>query len=355
MSATQFTPRRQAFYDIAHGTADPQTTPYLVAAWEHLIGHEYGSEEFGKAYVDFVKKWDWDWVKINPRAVYYSEAWGSTYDPENYDGYVIPRKVSDAVQHPADLDKIVKLDIEGNNTFHESYEAARYIRENLQDRAVIQSVFSPLSIILQLGDLPLYLGDEYATPTTTREEVFSDPERVKKALHNIAQTLADYSAKLVIPVEQGGAGLDGIFYAVTGTVSHGFFTREQYEEFSKPYDDIVVHAIREANPDAIIVLHTCREDSHPEWFADSADIIHWDQFLPDNPAVDAEIGAVPVGGANFTKFADDERADAEGVRTQLQETIAERSGKPFLLAPSCTVPTPTSDESLEILASFKKF
>ncbi|OTA29890.1 uroporphyrinogen decarboxylase [Alloscardovia macacae] len=349
-----YTARRQAFYDIAHSTADPEKTPYLVAAWQHIVGHEYGAEEFATAYVDFVKKWDWDWVKINPRAVYYSEAWGSTYDPEHYDGYVIPRKVSDALQHPEDLDHIVRLSIDEENTFHESYEAAKLIREQLQDRGVIQTVFSPLSVLLQLGDLPLYPGDEYATPTTTREEVFSDPARVKTALQNIAETLADYAARLVTPVEQGGAGLDGIFYAVTGTVSHGFFTREQYNEYSKPYDELIIRAIREANPDAVVLLHTCREDSHPDWFADLADVIHWDQFLPGNPQVDEHIGAVPVGGANFTKFAGDDRVDVEGVREQLAETIAARKGHPFLLAPSCTVPTPATDAALEELTKVQR-
>ncbi|WP_018143295.1 uroporphyrinogen decarboxylase family protein [Alloscardovia criceti] len=352
---TTFTPRRQAFYDIARGTADANKTPYLVAAWQHLIGNEYGAETFGKAYVEFVQQWDWDWVKINPRAVYYSEAWGSTYDQHEYAGYVIPRKHTDAVQKPEDLDKIVKLDVHADNPFHEEFEAARYIREHLQDRAVIQTVFSPLSVLLQLGDLPLYPGDDYATPSTTREAVFSDTDRVKRALQNIAETLAVYAAELVTPEEQGGAGLDGIFYAVTGTVSHDFFTQEEYNEFSKPYDELIINAIRQANPEAVVLLHTCREDSHPDWFAGLADIIHWDQFLPGNPHIDHEIGAVPVGGANFTKFAVDDRKDVEGVRTQLKETIEERAGKPFLLAPSCTVPTPASGEALEILASFKKF
>lgn len=356
-----YAPRRQAFYDIARGVADPDTTPYLVAAWQHLIGHEYGAEDFATAYVNFVQKWDWDWVKINPRAIYYSEAWGSVYDRNEYDGYVIPRKVTDAVQSGEDLNTIVKLDVTADNTFHESFLAAKKIREALQDRGVIQSIFSPLSVVLQLADLQLYPGDDYARPSATREEIFGDKERVKRALKNIADTLADYAARLVAPVEQGGAGLDGIFYAVTGTVSAGFFTRKEYEELSKPYDQIVLNAIRHANPDAVILLHTCREDSHPEWFGHredgeqiDADIVHWDQYLPGNPDINGEIGAVPVGGANFTKFATDEREDREGIRQQLQDTIAAREGEPFLLAPSCTVPTPAVEEGLEILASFKK-
>lgn len=58
--------RRAVFHDIATHKSE---TPYLVGAWQHLVGHEYGAKEFANAYIDFVKRWDWEWVKINPRAV----------------------------------------------------------------------------------------------------------------------------------------------------------------------------------------------------------------------------------------------------------------------------------------------
>ncbi|MGE4656445.1 hypothetical protein ACEWFX_06905 [Bifidobacterium longum subsp. suis] len=38
------------------------------------------------------------------------------------------------------------------------------------------------------------------------------------------------------------------------------------------------------------------------------------------------------------------------MRRELAETIKLREGKPFLLAPSCTVPTPSSDEVLQALS-----
>lgn len=341
--------RRQAFHDIArHRSTD---VPYLVAAWQHLVGHEYGADEFADAYIDFVKKWDWDWVKINPRAIYYAEAWGSQYDHNEYDGYVIPRKLEDIVKTPADLAKIVELDPKQNEVLRQQYDSAAKIRAAFADRAVLQSIFNPLSVLLQLADVPLYPGDEYATPSLTRDElVFAHAEEAKKALTNIANTLAAYVSALVAPVEQSGAGLDGIFFAVTGTVSEGYFTKEQYAEFGEPYDRIVLDAIKKANPDAEVLLHTCRAFSNPDWFNDyGVQIVQWDQYLDGNPQVDASLKVVPVGGPSYTDFATN--GDAEVVKADIEKVVELRKGKPFLLAPSCTVPTPASEESLKALAA----
>lgn len=340
--------RRQAFHDIArHRSTD---VPYLVAAWQHLVGHEYGADEFADAYIDFVNQWDWDWVKINPRAIYYSEAWGSKYDENDYAGYVIPRKLQDAVTTVDDLAKIVELDPKTNEVFSQQYASAAKIRAAFTDRAVLQSIFNPLSVLLQLADVPLYPGDEYATPSLTRDElVFEHAEEAKKALTNIANTLAAYAAALVTPAEQGGAGLDGIFFALTGTVSEGYFTKEQYAEFGEPYDRVVLDAIKQANPDAEVLLHTCRAFSNPDWFDDyGVEIVQWDQYLDGNPQIDAQLKVVPVGGPSFTDFAQD--GDAQVVKTDIDKVIKLREGKPFLLAPSCTVPTPANDQSLKALA-----
>lgn len=340
--------RRQAFHDIArHRSTD---MPYLVAAWQHLVGHEYGADEFANAYIDFVNQWDWDWVKINPRAIYYSEAWGSKYDENDYAGYVIPRKLQDAVTSVDDLAEIVELDPKTNEVFGQQYASAAKIRAAFTDRAVLQSIFNPLSVLLQLADVPLYPGDEYATPSLTRDElVFEHAEEAKKALTNIANTLAAYAAALVTPVEQGGAGLDGIFFALTGTVSEGYFTKEQYAEFGEPYDRIVLNAIKQANPDAEVLLHTCRAFSNPDWFDDyGVEIVQWDQYLDGNPQIDTPLKVVPVGGPSFTDFAQD--GDDQIVKSDIDKVIKLREGKPFLLAPSCTVPTPASDQSLKALA-----
>lgn len=341
--------RRAAFKKIAKG--EDAGVPYLVSAWQHLVGHEYGAEDFGNAYADFVKKWDWEWVKVNPRAIYYAEAWGGKYDPDDYQGYVIPRTVKPVITAPEDLVKVTRLDVAANPVFTEQIGAARIIRQRLSDRGVIDTTFSPLSILLQLADLPLYPGDEHAHPSVTIDQIFTDHKaEALTALDNIARTIADYVATLVTPEAQGGAGLDGIFYAVTGTVSEDYFDEERYAEFGAPYDRIVIDAIHAANPDAVILLHTCRDNSHPERFANvGADILQWDQYLEGNPDINADLGPVPVGGASFTLF-DEAHGDAGEAAKEIDAIIAARQGRPFLLAPSCTVPTPASDAALKALS-----
>lgn len=341
--------RRQIFHDIARHDSSVET-PYLVGGWQHLVGYEYGAQTFADAYVDFVKHWDWEWVKINPRAVYYAEAWGAVFDPGDYQGFVLPRKVSSPIAVPSDIEKINELDPLSSPAFVEALEAATLIRRGLEDRAVLQTVFSPLSVLLQIADLPLYPGDAYAhSDTTVQALILDQPEAAKRALEHIANTLARYVELLVKPESEGGAGLDGIFYAITGTVSEDYFDQQEYREFSEPYDRIVVDALRKASSDAVVLFHTCQAHSHVRWFDDGRyELLQWDPFLADNPQVEDHIDAVPVVGASAQDFAEDARVD--GIADNINESITALKGTPFLLAPSCTVPTPASDEALQVLS-----
>ena len=335
--------RRAEFINLLHGGTARR---FLTSAWQHFVGQEYDPVRFATATVDFTRTWDWDWVKLNPRAVYYAEAWGSTYDRDDYVG-VVPRLVSPAVRTVSDLAAIRPLDPRTNPAFAEHIASARLIREQLGDRALLQTVFSPLSVLLQLAGLPLYQEDAVAGSSAgfgLHDLVRSDPEGVRIALASIAQTLADYVSALLAPVEDGGAGLDGIFYAVTGTASNGYLDRAEFAELSRPYDQQVLAAVA----DGVAVLHTCRADSHPEWFADyRVAALHWDQFLPGNPALDANLGITVVGGVNNELFA--VGADRARVADQLAATLAAAPGRPFLLAPSCTIPTPADPAALRLL------
>jgi uroporphyrinogen decarboxylase len=335
--------RRAEFAALLRGDS---TRRFLTSAWQHFVGEEYDPVRFATATVDFNRKWDWDWVKINPRAVYYSEAWGSVYDENDYVG-VVPRLVSSAITGVADLAKIRPLAPRTNPALAEHIASARLIREQLPDLALIQTVFSPLSVLLQLAGLPSYPGGEVAgstAPFTHDDLLRTDPELAHSALAAIAQTFADYVALLVAPVEDGGAGLDGIFYAVTGTASSGHFDKETFDAYSRPYD----HQVLEAVGDGLVVFHTCRADSHPEWFTGyPVDALHWDQFLPGNPALGTDFGFTVVGGVNNELFA--VGGDRTEVAAQLDATLAAAPDRPFLLAPSCTIPTPADPDSLRLL------
>jgi len=334
--------RLAAFHQIVNH--QPTDVPYLTAAWQHFVGHEYDPEDFARTSVDFVRRWDWDWVKINPRATYYSEAWGATYDPDDYDG-VIPKAVRPAVTEPGQLARITPLEAAATPVLAEHIASARAIKAELPDRAVLQTVFSPLSVLYQLAALSLYRDEPFAGYTTElrNDDLLRHPS-APAALAAITATLVDYTKALLRPAADGGAGLDGIFYAVTGTASEGLIPKADFDRFSTPYD----LAILEAAAPGLRVLHTCRARSNPDWFAGwPISALQWDQHLPGNPGPDAAFPVVPVAGPSRDLF--EPGADLAEIGRQLDAVKAARKGRPFLLAASCTVPTPAAEAALTLL------
>jgi len=324
----------------------PDRTP--VSAWRHFVDAENDAESLAEATIAFTRQWDWDWVKLNPRATYYAEAWGSEFDAHDYDD-VLPRQLHAAIAAPSDLSAIGVLTPTDNPALREQLTAARLVRAALPDVPVTETVFSPLSVLLQLAGLPLYAGGTIygSTPTLTFDDLLrADRSGVHHALHAIALTLAEYVATLTAPASTtgpDGAGLDGIFYAVTGTASPALLDEAAFRELSRPYDEIVLSAAAGSHR----ILHTCGPTSHAEWFDDyPVDAVHWDQHAPGNPDVDAPLRAVPVGGVAHTLFA---THDAAAVGDQARAAVARTQGRPFLLAPACSVSITTDDPTLAAL------
>lgn len=205
-------------------------------------------------------------------------------------------------------------------------------------------------MLYQLAGLPLYHGDVVAGSRATlthRDLLTADPQATHAALQAIAATLAHYVRLLLAPVDEGGAGLDGVFYAVTGTPNPHLTSPEHFDEFSRPYDLQVL----EAAGTSAVVLHTCGPHSHPDWFTGyPVDALHWDQFQPGNPPLATDLGGhgvTLVAGPHHELFATD--ADGAAAATQLRQTLDALPDRSFLLAPSCTVPTPAADAALRHL------
>jgi len=46
----------------------------LISAWRHFTNSEQNPKDLAKVMAAFQLKYDWDFMKINPRGVYYAEA-----------------------------------------------------------------------------------------------------------------------------------------------------------------------------------------------------------------------------------------------------------------------------------------
>lgn len=306
----------------------------IVSGWCHFLDKEQNASDLAEATIEFVKKYEWDWIKINPRATYIPEAFGNKYDLSDYRG-VFPKQVHTVVQEPKEVWKIQPVNVKTSAAFQEQLEAAKQMREGLSDTPMIQTIFSPLTILLFLIGQAAYVNDTiYGVdePAVTFEKLYKEERAgVHHALHAIAVTLADYVKEL----EE--IGIDGLFYAVTGTAHPELFDEVTFNEVSRPYDLIVLNAVDKGKR----VLHTCGAYSQPERFNDyPIEGISWDTKAEGNPDLDAELRPVKVGGIDHHVFHEE---DTKEIQKQAQGSINLMNHEPFVLAPNCAVP-PGADE-----------
>lgn len=287
--------------------------------------------------IAFQRKYDWDFVKINPRAVYYHEAWGNQYDYTKYND-VIPALVKKVINEREDMRKIVELD--GKSTvFAEQLETIHLINVAFGGEIpVYQTIFTPIGVLLNLCGMRS-LGRYRESPRNESlliKFIETDKELVHETLGAIARTLASYAEGVV------EAGADGVFYAALGMARSGYLTLEEWEEFVKPYDLIVLEALRPIKT----IVHTCGIRSNPERFVDyPVNVIHWAESAPGNPKLQGSKdwlkGKIAMGGVDERPFGQNK---AEEIRLMAKTTIGKMKDQPFLFTPDCSVSIKTLDE-----------
>ncbi|MBM4761000.1 uroporphyrinogen decarboxylase family protein [Bacillus sp. B15-48] len=307
-----------------------------VSAWKHFLDKEQSAEDLATATIEFTNKYNWDWMKINPRATYLSEVWGNRFDFNDYE-WVFPKQLSATINAPKEVWSIERQDVNSSAPLLEQLEAVRRIRQGLPDTPIIQTVFSPLTVLLFIAGRAFYVNQQLygSEEKVSLEALFVDNRAgVHKALHAIALTMADYVSEL------DKAGIDGLFYAVTGTAHHKLFDLQQFNEFSRPYDLIVLEAARHKKN----IMHTCGDYAKPELFNDYAiDGISWDTKAEGNADISASLKATKVGGVDHRYFNE---SDAAKIRLEAEVALTQMKDEPFMLAPNCAVPPNASEVAL---------
>ncbi|QUL54054.1 uroporphyrinogen-III decarboxylase [Paenibacillus tritici] len=308
----------------------------IISGWRHFIDKEQNAEDLAQSTISFTETYDWDWVKINPRATYLAEAWGNQYDFADYQT-VFPRQLTTVIPEARNLWDLEVKKAGGTASLLEHLEAVRKIRRGLPDTPLIQTVFSPLTVLLFLVGRSAYVTKTVfgIEQPVTLDSLFKEHRAAAHhALHVIALTLADYVQEL------RQAGSDGLFYAVTGTAHPGLFDEAMFDELSRPYDSIVLEAASYGKN----ILHTCGAYAQPERFNDyRIDGISWDTIAEGNPGLEAELKATKVGGVDHGLFAGN---NVPQIEQQAKEALARMKNQPFILSPNCAIPLTVTDEAL---------
>ncbi|MGZ3675281.1 MAG: uroporphyrinogen decarboxylase family protein [Ktedonobacterales bacterium] len=305
-----------------------------ISFWGHDYMREWTPEGLAAAMLENYHTYDWDYMKVNPRASYHVEDWGATLertsDPNH--GH---RFLAVPVNGPDDWRRLRPLEPD-RGVLGQQLTALRLIGEGLRGEAhFIQTIFSPLSVAKYL------VGNR---PEPVKQSIADHPDALKAALEVIVQTFATYANASL------AAGASGIFFATTGWASADLLTQDQYTEFGVEYDLRVLDAVVGRAP--FNVLHNCGDHIYFDLLASyPVHAISWAATLPGNPSLaDGKLhtAAALMGGVDEKTTLPHGTPDR--VAAEVTQAIKETYGRRLLLAPGCSIPPNTPPANLRAAA-----
>ena len=304
-----------------------------VGAWGHTYREEWSPEELAAVTVLRARQFGWDFVKFQPRATCFAEAFGSVYKPAGH-RLKGPVLVSTAVP---DLDSWRTVEMVNPKALDDQVESIGLVARELGPAVpVIQTVFSPLTVAGYL------VGKSKARVV---RELRKNPELVRPALDRIAGVLVDFAKRSV------NAGAAGVFYAISGYASKDAMPEAVYREMVLPIDVGVLERLpRQAWFNAV---HLCGSNLNFALARDfPAQAVSWSVHNQGNPSLTegrTMSGRAVMGGLGQRSsllYGPPAEVEAEARRA-----IAETGGRGLLLAPGCSVPTRARDINLAAMAS----
>ncbi len=299
-----------------------------VGAWGHTYREEWSPADLAAVTIERARRFGWDFVKFQPRASTFAEAFGSRYHPSGH-SLRAPILIRAAVP---DLDSWKSVQLTNRQVLDDQVESIGIVARELgPDVPVIQTVFSPLTV-----------GGYLVGKSQSRvvRELRKHPEIVGPALEKIAEDLADFSRRSV------EAGAAGIFFAVSGYAGDKVMKEAGYRDLALPYDLAVLGALpREA---WFNVLHLC--GSHLN-FALARDLpaqaVSWSIHNQGNPSLREGrdiAGRAVMGG--LSQRATLVYGPGAKIEAEARAAVHDTDGRGLLLAPGCSVPPRVRDANL---------
>ncbi len=298
-----------------------------VSLWRHFYESEENAEGLAGAMLGWQRKYDWDWMKVNPRASYHVEGWGVKL---RFSGQplVKPVVLEVPIKAPADWANLRPLSLD-EGPLDEQLEVCERICEALGGEVYIcETVFSPLSIA----------GDLVAAPQQLLDDMKNNPQAVHAALEVITATFSEFVTRLL------KTGADGIFFATTEWATTDTLTSDLYAEFGRPYDLQILAAAQDA---AFNVLHVCKNNNMVLDLADyPVHAINWAVGSPGNPPlheVQARSGKAVIGGLHNETLQSGSPAE---VMSEARAASIQTTNRLWMLGPACSIAVDTPDANV---------
>jgi len=303
-----------------------------ISFWRHFYDREFSPDTFAEATIEFQRRFDWDLVKINPRASYQAEPWGVkvTQPSGPLDKPIV---LSSPVLSAEDLAQILAIPM-SHPVFSAHLQAVAAIRKALpRPLPIVMTIFTPLSV----------LGDLVPDDATLIRLIGEAPDEVTSALENITKTYSD------LAVEYLNAGADGLFFATTEWASSDNVSWKQYEKFGRPYDLRNLAAVSAES--TFTVLHVCASNNYMDRLADyPVDVVSWDATNPTNPSLRNgwEAWQKPIIGG-LERYKDLLDLPPAILAEKTRRLVVSHADLPLAVGPSCAVPVRVPLENLQVV------
>jgi len=304
-----------------------------VGAWGHTYREEWSPDDLAAITVERARRFGWDFVKFQPRASSFAEAFGSVYEPS---GHKLKGPVMENAAVP-DVESWRNLGLVNPKALNDQVTSIGIVARELGPGVpVIQTVFSPITVAGYL------VGK---SKSRALRELRRSPELMRPALERIADSLVEYSRRSV------EAGAAGVFYAISGYASKDALPEAVYRELVLPFDLSVLERL--PSEAWFNVVHLCGSHLH---FGLSRDLpvpaVSWSVHNQGNPSL-AEgrqiSGKAVMGGLGQRStllYGSPTTVEAEARRA-----VGETGGRGLILAPGCSVPPRARDANLAAMVS----
>jgi len=316
--------RKRVEAAIAMGVAD--RPPF--GAWGHTYREEWSPADLAAVTVERARLFEWDFVKFQPRASCFAEAFGSVYKPA---GHRLKGPVLESEAVP-DLEAWRNVALVNRKALDDQVDSLHLVAKQLGFGVpVIQTVFSPLTVA---G----YLVGKNSSRVV--RELRKHPDLVRPVLDQIAAALVDFSQRSI------SAGAAGIFYAISGYTSRDAMPEDVYRELVLPSDQAVLSQL--PHQAWFNVVHMCGSKLHFDLVSEMpSQVVSWSIHNLGTPTLSQGrnlSGRAVMGGLGQRKSL--LYGPPAEVQAEAKRAIADTGGRGLLLAPGCSVPPRVRDINL---------
>ena len=296
---------------------------FTASFWRHFFHREHYAEGTAEAMLSFQKEFDWDFMKINPRADYHVEGWGLT-QVWSHNEYRKHLKSNFPVAAARDWLKVNPLPISAPVLAEHLKVVSMIRRKSDRELPILMTVFTPLAIA----------GRMVEERETLVDHLRKAPDLVETGLRAITDTFKHFVAEL------RNAGADGLFFATTQWASSDTITWDEYQRFGLPYD---LEIIKAAEGDALNILHVCNSNNYLGRLAEldyDSRLINWDASDPTNLPLDKAAAImrdkILVGGVDHNGWL--LHSEPDEIRYKIDELKEKYEPNRLVIGPGCSIP-----------------